>query len=71
MNLRKGLSSSMLFRNMMTDFGYRLAYSDVPGDFIPYFAYKIGDYENGYLLNFPKVPLALHYKNSYGKYRTA
>ncbi|MBO9621077.1 MAG: hypothetical protein J7539_18830, partial [Niabella sp.] len=33
------------------------------GDFTPYFAYKIGNYENGYYLNFPKEPLALPYKN--------
>ena len=63
MNIKKWLFSRMLFRNMLTDFGYRLAYSDIPGDFTPYFAYKIGDYENGYYLNFPKEPLALPYKN--------
>lgn len=63
MNIKKWLFSRMLFRNMLTDFGYRLAYSNIPGDFTPYFAYKIGDYKNGYYLNFPKEPLALPYKN--------
>lgn len=63
MSMKKWLFSKMFFRNMLTDFGYRLAYSDIPGDFTPYFAYKIGDYENGYYLNFPKEPLALPYKN--------
>lgn len=63
MNLKKWLASKIAFRNMLTDMGYRLAYSDIPGDFTPYFAYKIGDYETGYHLNFPKEPLALPYKN--------
>lgn len=63
MNFIQSLFSKMLFRNMLTDFGYRLAYSNIPGDFTPYFAYKIGRYENGYYLNFPKEPLALPYKN--------
>lgn len=63
MNIRNWLFSRMLFRNMLTDFGYRLAYSKIPGDFTPYFAYKIGAYENGYYLRFPKEPTALPYKN--------
>jgi hypothetical protein len=63
MGLKQRLFSNMFLRNMLTDFGERSTYSDVPGNFTPYFQYKIGQYEKDYYLYFPKEPFAQRYKN--------
>ena len=55
--------SNMFLRNMLADLGERSAYSKVPGNFIPYFQYKIGEYETDMYLHFPAEPFALRYKN--------
>ena len=53
----------MFFRNMLTDFGGRSAYSKKPGNFIPYFQYKIGSFQQDYYLHFPKKPYSIQYEN--------
>ncbi len=53
----------MLFRNMLASFGYRSAYSSAAGGFIPYFAYRIADYQQDFYLYFPKEPFAVRYVN--------
>ena len=53
----------MFFRNMLADFGERSGYSKSPGNFNPYFQYKIGQYQSDLFLYFPAEPFALRYKN--------
>jgi hypothetical protein len=48
---------------MLADFGNRSAYSKIPGTFIPYFQYRIGDYQSDYYLYFPKEPYTRRYQN--------
>jgi len=43
MGLKKWLLPNMFFRNVLADFGNRSAYSKIPGNFVPYFQYKIGN----------------------------
>ncbi|WP_341838613.1 hypothetical protein WJU16_12370 [Chitinophaga pollutisoli] len=62
-NFRNWLSSNMLFRNILADFGSRSAYTGEPGGFIAYFQYKIGPYQQDYHLYFPKEPFAVRYNN--------
>lgn len=63
MGLKQRLFSNMFFRNMLADFGERSAYSKTPGGFVPYFQYKIGNYQSDYYLYFPKEPYAIRYQN--------
>jgi hypothetical protein len=63
MALKKWLLSNMFFRNVLADFGERSGYSKMPGNFTPYFQYKIGDYQPDYYLHFPREPFALQYQN--------
>jgi hypothetical protein len=53
----------MFLRNMLADFGERSGNSKIPGDFNPYFQYKIGQYQADLFLYFPAEPFALRYKN--------
>jgi hypothetical protein len=53
----------MFFRNMLADFGERSGNSKIPGNFNPYFQYKIGQYQADLFLYFPAEPFALRYKN--------
>ena len=55
----------MFARNMMADLLGRSAYSQKPGDFVPYFQYKIGDYQPDYYLYFPKEPYLERYYNEF------
>lgn len=63
MELRRKLLSNMFIRNMTADLFGRSAYSKTPGDFIPYFLYKIGHYQADFYLYFPKEPYAIRYYN--------
>ncbi len=63
MGWKQNLFSNMFLRNMLADFGERSGYSKSPGNFIPYFQYKIGKYQSDYFLYFPTEPFALRYKN--------
>ena len=63
MNWRKRMFSNMFWRNMLADFGGRSGYDRTPGNFTPYFLYKIGPYETDEYLHFPKEPFPLRYKN--------
>lgn len=60
---RQRLFSNMFLRNMLADFGSRSTRSNVPGNFTPYFQYKIGRYLPDYFLYFPKEPFVTRYKN--------
>ena len=53
----------MFIRNMLADFGERSTFSKTPGNFNPYFQYKIGQYQADLYLYFPAEPYALRYKN--------
>lgn len=53
----------MFLRNLLADFGGRSAYSRTPGNFNPYFQYKIGDFQQDYYLYFPKEPFRRQYEN--------
>lgn len=63
MDLKKRLFSNMFWRNMLADFGGRSGYSKAPGNFTPYFLYKIGKYQPDEYLYFPQEPFPLRYKN--------
>ncbi len=63
MGLKKWLFSNMFLRNMLADFGGRSAYSKKPGNFIPYFQYRIGSFQQDYYLHFPKEPYIMQYEN--------
>lgn len=53
----------MFWRNMLADFGGRSGYNKSPGNFTPYFLYKIGKYQPDEYLYFPNEPFSLRYKN--------
>jgi|GEM_PF-1524223 len=63
MKLRERLFSTIVFRSMLTQFGNRSPYSVKRTAFIPYFQYKIGQYQNDYYLYFRKAPFLEVYKN--------
>lgn len=63
MSWKKRLFSNMFWRNVLATFGERSGYSTEPGQFVPYFQYKIGPYQTDLYLYFPKEPYALRYKN--------
>jgi hypothetical protein len=48
---------------MLASFGERSAHSKKPGQFTPYFLYKIENYQSDYYLYFPSEPFPLRYKN--------
>lgn len=53
----------MFLRNVLADFGGRSAYSRTPGNFTPYFQYRIGDFQQDYYLYFPEEPFRAQYEN--------
>lgn len=57
--------SNMVLRNMAADIFGRSAYSRTPGNFVPYFQYKIGDYRPDHYLYFPKEPYRERYYNEF------
>lgn len=63
MGLKQRLFSNMFLRNMLTDFGERSTGSKTPGNFTPYFQYRIGQYQKDFFLYFPKEPFSQRYKN--------
>jgi hypothetical protein len=63
MSWKHKVFSNMFFRNMLADFGERSGNSKIPGNFNPYFQYKIGQYQEDLFLYFPAEPFALRYKN--------
>jgi hypothetical protein len=63
MGWKQKLFSNMFFRNMLADFGERSAYSKTPGQFIPFFQYKIAPYQADSYLYFPTEPFSARYKN--------
>jgi hypothetical protein len=63
MTLKHKLFSNMFFRNMLSDFGERASDSKTAGDFVPYFQFKLGQYQADFFLYFPAEPFALRYKN--------
>jgi hypothetical protein len=63
MNLKRKLFSNMFLRNMAADLFGRSAYSKTPGSFIPYFLYRIGQYQPDEYLYFPKEPYSVRYYN--------
>src|ERR1700680_2912479 len=60
---KQKIFSNMFLRNMLADFGERSGYTKTPGNFIPYFQYKIGEYQPDHYLYFPSESFALRYKN--------
>ncbi len=63
MSWKHKVFSNMFFRNMLADFGERSGNSKIPGNFNPYFQYKIGQYQSDLFLYFPAEPFLLRYKN--------
>lgn len=63
MILKQRLFSNMFLRNMLADFGNRSIDSTTPGNFTPYFQYRLGNYQPGYYLYFPKEPYGVRYRN--------
>ncbi len=55
----------MVLRNMAADLFGRSAYSRTPGNFVPYFRYKISDYQPDHYLYFPKEPYRARYYNEF------
>jgi hypothetical protein len=62
MSVKKWLFSNMFFRNMIADLFGRSAVTK-PGEFTPYFQYKVAPYQSDYYLYFPKEPYTIQYKN--------
>ncbi len=60
---KKRLFSNIFWRNVLASFGERSGYSKEPGGFVPYFQYRIGDYNSDLHLYFRKEPFPLRYKN--------
>jgi hypothetical protein len=46
MGWKKRLFSNIFWRNVLASFGERSGYSKEPGGFVPYFQYRIGDYNS-------------------------
>lgn len=63
MSLRRKLFSSIFFRSVIADFGGRTAYTKRDRSFSPYFQYKVGPYQENYLLYFPREPFTRLYVN--------
>ena len=66
MNIKKKIFSNMFLRNMISDLFGRSGNYKTPGTFIPYFQYKIGDYQtDDHDLYFKKEPFGLRYYNEF------
>lgn len=65
MNIKKRMLSNMFLRNMISDLFGRSGNYNAPGTFIPYFQYKIGDYQTDHFLYFQKEPFGLRYYNEF------
>ncbi len=63
MGLKKRLFTNIFWRNVAATFGGRSSYSQKSGGFVPYFQYKIGQYNTDWYLYFHKEPFPLRYKN--------
>jgi hypothetical protein len=63
MGLREKMFSRIFYRSILTDFGQRAPLSFKAKKFVPYFQYKIGPYEAGYVLLFRKEPTLGVYKH--------
>jgi hypothetical protein len=63
MGLREKMFSRIFYRSILTDFGQRTPLSFKAKKFVPYFQYKIGPYEAGYILLFRKEPTLGVYKH--------
>jgi len=61
--LKNKLFSKPIFRNIADTFGGRSAYSREDKTFVPYFQYRIGDYQSDYFLYFDKEPHRRLYTN--------
>lgn len=63
--LRRYLMNNMLGRNLLLLGGYTTNYpAHQQGGFTPYFDFRIGKYQDDYLLYFPKLPKTQLYYNS-------
>lgn len=65
MNIRKRMLSNMFLRNMFSDLFGRSGNYKTPGTFIPYFQYKIGEYQSDHFLYFQRKPFGLRYYNEF------
>lgn len=63
MGIKNKLFSKPLLRNIIDSFGGRSGYSRGDKTFVPYFQYKIGDYQSDYFLYFDKQPHRRLYTN--------
>jgi hypothetical protein len=63
MGLREKMFSRIFCRSILTGFGQRTPLSFKAKKFVPYFQYKIGPYDAGYVLFFRKEPTVGMYKN--------
>jgi len=63
MGLREKMFSRIFYRSILTDFGQRTPLTFKAKKFVPYFQYKIGPYEAGYVLLFRKEPTLGVYKH--------
>ncbi len=63
MGLREKMFSRIFYRSILTGFGQRTPLSFKAKKFVPYFQYKIGPYDAGYVLSFRKEPTVAMYKN--------
>jgi hypothetical protein len=62
--LRKFVMNNTFLRSGKLIFGEFGNYHNKPGDFIPYFQYEIGPYQDDFKLYFSKMPFAIRYYNS-------
>ncbi|MBZ4189367.1 hypothetical protein [Niabella beijingensis] len=65
MDWKSIVNNNMVLRNMSADLFGRSEYSTTPGQFTPYFQYKVGPKQNDYLLYFPKEPFLMRYYNEF------
>jgi hypothetical protein len=63
MGLREKMFSRIFYRSILTDFGQRTPLSFKAKKFVPYFQYRIGPYEAGYVLLFRREPTLGVYKH--------
>ena len=65
MDWKSIVNNNMVLRNMSADLFGRSEYSTTPGQFTPYFQYKVGAKQNDYFLYFPKEPFLMRYYNEF------
>ncbi|HEX9509094.1 MAG TPA: hypothetical protein VF939_01330 [Puia sp.] len=63
MRIPKKWLGNTTFRGILSDIGFRFNNHMDESEFEPWFQYKIGPYEKGYTLYFPKQPNKQRYKN--------